>query len=238
MQRHRRTCLTLSVCIAAVLLLPANALAQSLAPGEAMFDEDFDLASRTLTDTGESPYFVLRPGFQSVLSDGKSQLTITVLNETRDVGGVSTRVVEERLETAGVPDEIARNYFAIDAATGDAFYFGEDVDIFKNGVLTGHSGSWLAVDGNRPGLIMPAKPTAGMRFYQELAPEVAMDRMEILSTSEMCRTPAGDFPDCVRATETSALEDVEDLRQFAPGIGLVQDETLRLVKFGYVDVDR
>jgi hypothetical protein len=202
------------------------------------FEEDFNLPNRTLSETGEGPYFVLRPGFQTVLADDESQLTITVLNETKNVGGVVTRVVEERMETGGVVEEIARNYFAIDPTTGDAFYFGEDVDLFTDGVLTGHSGSWLAIDGNRAGMIMPAKPSVGMRFYQELAPEVAMDRSEILSTSETCRTPAGDFPGCVLTSETSPLEDVEDLKHFAPGIGLVQDETLRLVSYGYVDLGR
>ena len=215
--------------------LIAGGVAFAQAQGQ-MFQDDFDLANRTLSDTGEGAYFVLRPGFRTVLSDGESQLTITVLNQTREVGGTLTRVVEERLETNGVPDEIAMNYFAIDVATGDAFYFGEDVDEFKDGVLTGHPGSWLATDGNRPGLIMPGNPVVGMRFFQEVAPEVAMDRAEVLSTSETCRTPAGDFP-CILTRETSAIEPGAEPKYFAPGIGLVRDGELRLISYGYEDPD-
>ena len=205
------------------------------APADQIFQDDFDLPNRALSDTGEGRYFVLRPGFRTVLSDGESQLTITVLDQTRDVGGTMTRVVEERLETDGVPEEIAMNYFAIDATTGDAFYFGEDVDVFKDGVLTGHPGAWLATGENRPGMIMPGNPVVGMRFYQEVAPEVAMDRAEVLSTSETCQTPAGDFSACVITRETSAIETGEELKYFAPGIGLVQDGELRLISYGYVD---
>ncbi|HYY90346.1 MAG TPA: hypothetical protein VFA49_16230 [Chloroflexota bacterium] len=203
--------------------------------GRTAFQDEFNLANRTLSDTGEGRYFVLRPGFRSVLSDGKSQLTITVLDQTKEVGGVVTRVVEERLETNGVPDEIAMNYFAIDVNTGDAFYFGEDVDNFKAGVLTNHSGTWLATGGNRAGMIMPGTPVVGMRYYQEVAPGVAMDRAEVLSTAETCGTPAGEFADCLATVETSAIEDVEELKHFAPGIGLVEDGDLRLISYGYVD---
>lgn len=202
------------------------------------FQDDFNLAGRTLTDTGEGRYFVLRPGFQTVLSDGQSQTVITVLNETKDVGGTLTRVVEERSEKGGVVEEIALNYYAIDANTGDAFYFGEAVDLFQSGVLTGHSGSWLAVDGNRAGLIMPGFPIVGMRYYQEVAPGQAMDRAEVLSTTETCRTPAGDFPACIAARETSAIDTADEVKYFAPGIGFIGDGKVRLTRYGYVDPGR
>jgi Peptidase propeptide and YPEB domain len=218
---------------------PAPAAAR--APGQATgpdFQDEFDLGARTLSDTGESRYFVLRPGFRTVLSDDHSQLTITVFNETRNIDGTSTRVVEERLETAGLPDEIALNFFAIDTNTGDVFYFGEDVDVFQGGVLTGHPGTWLATGGNRPGLIMPGSPVVGMRYYQEVAAGVAMDRAEVLSTSETCSTPAGDYPGCLVTKETSAIEVVEEQKSYAPGIGLIQDSNLRLVSYGYVDPGR
>jgi Peptidase propeptide and YPEB domain len=214
---------------------PAPAAARSAGPA---FQEDFNLSARTLSDTGESRYFVLRPGFRSILSDGHSQLTITVFNETRTINGTLTRVVEERLETAGLPDEISLNFFAMDATTGDVFYFGEEVDAFQGGTLTGHPGTWQATGGNRPGLIMPGSPVVGMRYYQELAPGVAMDRAEVMSTSETCSTPAGDFAGCVVTRETSAIEAVDEQKSYAPGIGLIQDSNLRLVSYGYVDPGR
>ena len=51
-----------------------------------------------LSSTGRNRYFVLEPGFQLVLEGkegGKTTvLTITVLNDTKMVDGVETRVVE------------------------------------------------------------------------------------------------------------------------------------------------
>jgi hypothetical protein len=130
----------------------------ALTPSDALeFQSEFDMVNRRLVDSGESRYFVLQPGFRTVLSDGDTQLTITVLNETRMIEGVSTRVVEERQETAGVPDEVALNFFALDPATGDAFYFGEEVDMFSSGQLTGHPGAWVATDGNRRDVLRASK---------------------------------------------------------------------------------
>jgi hypothetical protein len=202
------------------------------------FQDDFGLDNRTLADVGEAGYFVLRPGYQLVLGDEDTRLTITVLDETRDIGGTTTRVVEERQETNGLPTEVARNFFAIDVATGDAFYFGEEVDVYEAGVLTGHPGAWTATDGNRPGLLMPGSPAVGMRYFQEIAPGVAQDRAEILSTAETCRTPAGEFTDCVVSRESSPIEAAVERKAYAPGIGLVQDEDLLLLSAGYVVAGR
>jgi hypothetical protein len=217
----------------AAVALPAAASAV-----DQTFQDDFNLAGRTLSDTGESRYFILRPGYQLVLADGASQLTITVLNETRAINGTTTRVVEERLETASLPAEIALNFFAIDPGTGDVFYFGEEVDEYSAGVLTGHPGAWTATGNNRPGLIMPGSPVVGMRYYQEVAPGIAQDRAEVLSLSETCVTPAGEFAACLVTKESSAIESAVEQKSYAPGIGLVQDQDLRLVSHGFVDAGR
>src|SRR5437016_10880559 len=57
-----------------------------------------------LASTGRNPYFILEPGHTLVLEGGGAQLIITVLNETKKVDGVETRVVEER-ETKGRSEE-------------------------------------------------------------------------------------------------------------------------------------
>ena len=56
------------------------------------------------------------------------KLIVTVLNETREIDGIMTRVVEEREWRNGKLKEISLNFFAICADTKDVFYFGEDVD--------------------------------------------------------------------------------------------------------------
>jgi hypothetical protein len=171
------------------------------------------------------------PGSQSVLASGESKLTITVLNQTKDIGGVTTRVVEEREENHGLLAEVSRNFYAIDNSTGDVFYFGEEVDLYSNGQLTAHRGAWLADEnGSRAGLTMPGTPSAGMKYYQELAPGVAMDRARVVSLSESISTKAGDFEGCLLTQESSQIEaGAIEYKTYCPGVGLVQDESLTLV---------
>jgi hypothetical protein len=66
-----------------------------------------------------------------------------------------------------------------------------------------------------------------------VAPGVAMDRVEIVSLSETVKTPAGEFTNCLKLKETTPLEPgVTDYKYYAPGIGMVQDGSLRLATFG------
>ena len=92
-------------------------------------------------------YFILEPGFQLILQgiDGKdtAKLVITVLNETKKVGNVETRIVEENESVNGMTIEISRNYFAFCVQTSSIFYFGEDVDIFKGRKVVSHDGAWI-----------------------------------------------------------------------------------------------
>jgi hypothetical protein len=189
-------------------------------------EEKSDLVSR-----GRNPFFVLEPGDQLVLEGRKTQLTITVLEETKTVDGVETRVVEERETKDGQLAEVSRNYFAISKRTGSVYYFGEDVDEYKDGKVTGHGGSWLAGDGGaRFGLIMPGLPLLGAKYRQEIAPGKAMDQAEIVSLDQSIETGAGSFKNCLEIEESSALEPGEtESKLYAPGLGLVREKSLKLV---------
>jgi hypothetical protein len=202
------------------------------------FADTFAVDKSDLASIGTNRFFILVPGFRAAL-EGKeggkpAVLTITVLPETKRVDGVETRIVEERETVNGQLVEVSRNYFAISRRTGDVFYFGEDVDIYRDGKVTGHEGAWLSgVDGARFGLMMPGAPRRGARFYQEIAPKVAMDRAEIVSLSEKFTTPAGRFADCLKTEETSAVEKGRESKYYAPGIGLIYDGGLKLTKYGH-----
>jgi hypothetical protein len=196
---------------------------------------DFSMEKDALISRGRNAYFILEPGYQLVLEEGKERLVITVLDETKQVDGIETRVVEERETDDGQLIEVSRNYFAISKRTGNVYYFGEDVDIYKNGRVASHDGSWLSgVDGAQFGLMMPAVPLLGARYQQEVAPKVAMDRAEIVSVSETFKTPAGEFKNCVKTKETTPLEEDVAYKQYVAGVGLVQDGKLLLVRFGNV----
>jgi hypothetical protein len=208
----------------------AMASAAGLQSGDTWTDQ-FAVEPNDFVSTGRNPYFVLEPGYQLVLEDGAERLVITVLNETREVNGVETRVVEERETKGGKLVEVSRNYFAISRRTNSVFYFGEDVDMYENGKIKNHEGAWLAgVSGARFGLMMPGLPLAGARYYQEIAPRVAMDRAQIVSMNGRLTTPAGSFANVLRIEETTPLEPgVREYKLFAPDVGLIQDGSMKLV---------
>lgn len=200
------------------------------------WQDQFDVSKCNLVTQGRNQYTVLEPGFQLVLEGGDTKVHITVLDETKMVDGVTTRVVEEREWKKGELYEVARNYFAMCEQTKDVFYFGEDVDYYEKGKVVKHDGTWHAgVNGSRAGLMMPGTPKLKMKYYQEIAPGVAMDRAEIVSMNETCKTPAGTFAKCLKVKEGSAMNIAAlEYKYYAPSIGLVRDEDLRLTSYGFL----
>lgn len=199
---------------------------------EQQFTQSFRFEDCRFATEGRNPFFILEPGYTQVFEDGDGgQLAITVLAETERVGGIVTRVVEERETEDGALVELSRNFFAICAPNNSVFYFGESVDNYEDGVLVDHDGSWRhGTDRARAGVIMPGIALLGARYFQEIAPGVALDRAEIVAVEETMRTPYGRHVGVLVTRETTPLEpDVVELKYYAPGIGLLQDGDLRLV---------
>lgn len=200
------------------------------------YQDAFTLDKADFASSGRNPYFILEPGHQLVLEDPvrKEVLVVTVLEDVKIIDGVETRVVEERETVDGQLKEVSRNFFAIDRRTKDLYYFGEDVDDYKDGKVVGHGGAWIHGEkGARFGLFLPGAPAVGQRYYQEIAPGLAMDRAEVVSVSETYTTPAGTFEKVLKTLETSALEaDERSTKHYAPGVGLLQDGRLKLVRHG------
>ncbi len=194
---------------------------------------------------GQNPYFSLQPGSRLVLEgddDGETlRLEITVLAATKTVefvapGGramrVVTRVVEEREWVDGELHEVSRNWLARCRQTNDVFYFGEEVDFYENGQIVDHHGSWEAgVDGAQPGILVPARFLLGARYYQELAPGIALDRAENVEMGLTLNLAGRRLRDCVAVAETSALESGESAKVYCPGVGLVIDDDIELTSF-------
>ena len=226
------------------------------------FTAEFRIDNCSFKDQGINPWFVLLPGYTSILespqdADGRERSVVTVLQDTKrihlDGRRIETRVVEERAsewddeEEEWVTTEISRNYYAICEKTNAVFYFGEwsrdcEEGFDENDVCEGeedNSGSWEAgVNGARPGLIMPGTPLSGARFFQEIAPaEEAADRSEIAETGLSDVTlPAGQWSGCIRTSDTNPFEGQctnGDEKIFCPRVGLVQDEDLELVWYGF-----
>ncbi|TET36325.1 MAG: hypothetical protein E3J72_08790 [Planctomycetota bacterium] len=202
------------------------------------YQKFFDIENRKFTSKGKNRFFILMPGYRLVL-EGKEgrhtvKMEIVVTDRTKKIGDVETRVVEERESVDGKLVEISKNFFAMCKDTKSVFYFGEEVDIYKDGKVAGHEGAWIAGEnGAKAGMMMPGEAMLGARYYQEVAPKIAMDRAEIVDLNTTLTTPAGKFRRCLKSQEENPLDGEQEFKIHAPGIGLVQDENLLLTKCGY-----
>jgi hypothetical protein len=216
-----------TVALLAVLSIGVLVAAQdkNQDPDKRAYTETFLMDEKDLTTVGRNPYFILEPGYQMYYEskDKKETLTVTVLEETKKIAGIDTRIVEERELVDGKEKEVSRNYFAICKRTNNVYYFGEDA-----------GGAWMhGQKGARFGLLMPGSPLIGARYYQEVAPGDAMDRAEVISLSETYETPAGKFEKVLKTLETTPLEPKEHANKFyAPGVGKIFDAGLLLVRYG------
>jgi hypothetical protein len=213
--------------------------AAAQAPSQKGWADTFAVDKKDFAPTGSNTYFRLEPGYRLVLEGREGlrhvTLVITVLDETRLVDGVVTRVVEERESKGSKLAEVSRNFYAFNTADRGVYYFGEEVDIYKNGKVVAHEGAWESgTNGAHFGLMMPGRPALKARYYQEIAPGIAMDRAEIVSLTEALKTPAGEFKDCLKVAESNPLEGgAKESKMYAPGVGLIKDSSLLLVEYGF-----
>ena len=235
MTNHTKTATIALVAVAAISASATIAARETTSLSfrqEQVFQDTFKVDLSDLETTGNNPYFPLEPGLKLEYKGGDTHLVFTVLNETEVIDGVKCRVIEERETKSGKLVEISRNFFVNDKKTNDVYYFGEDVDNYKDGKIVNHDSAWRSgVDKATFGLFMPGVPKVGQAFYQEIAPGVALDRINIVSVTEQVDTPAGKFAGCVKFEETTPLEPtVTDYKRYASGIGMVQDGGMKLVK--------
>jgi hypothetical protein len=179
---------------------------------------------------------------------------------SQGLGWIKTRVLEERAYEMEDGEEtlveISRNWFAICAKTNAVYYFGEWSRDCPNGfdendVCEGeesNEGSWEAgVDGARPGLMMTGTPLLGSKYFQEIAPPDAVDRGQIVEMGltwpleeDLEEGEVPEFRDCIKIIDTNPAEgdcdltgEDADTKIYCPGVGLVQDQDLELVEYGY-----
>ena len=156
-----------------------------------------------------------------------------VSSDTMIVAGVETHILEHRTYHDGDIHEIAYNFY-VEANDGTVCYFGEDVEFYEGGVLTGTDGTWRAgVDGAMPGIIMPASPAAGQAYFQENAPDnEALDMGKVEAVSESASFAGTTYDDVITIQDSSPFDDCEDEeKRYVPGIGEVQDVELELTEY-------
>ncbi len=188
--------------------------------------------------TIDNAFFPLAAGTELVLEgvdDGETVLVEITVDDPaviENVAGVDTLVMVETEYEDGELIEISRNFIA-QAADGTVCYFGEDVDIYENGVVVANTGAWRAGEnGALPGILMPGNPQVGDTFYQESAPGVAEDMSSIVAFGDPIAVPAGDFDDTLTAKDCNPLEDAEtDDKVYVRGIGLSIDDVAELTSY-------
>jgi len=188
------------------------------------------------TDFGprvDNPWFPLTPGRTLVYTGtkvGRKALDLVVAtSRTRVIGGVRTRVVEDRLYLDNVLEERTSDYYAQDRC-GNVWYFGEDTAALdRHGRVVDTEGTWHAgVDGAQPGVFMQAHPQLGRKFRQEWYRGHAEDVFKVIDRSAPVTVPYGSFGHALRTAEWTALEpDVLDNKYYARGIGEVAEVSVK-----------
>ena len=190
-----------------------------------------DVDPAGFVDTIDNPYMPFTPGstwrLEGVTDEGREVDTITVLDRTREVMGVTTTVVKDVVRLKGELAEKTWDWFAQDRQ-GNVWYFGEDTAEYEDGKVVSRSGAWEAgVDGALPGIVMPAEPTVSDATRQEFYSGEAEDMGWIVQTGVPKEVPFGSFDDAIRVLEWSPLEPRIVVQKFyAPGVGLLGEKAL------------
>ena len=187
----------------------------------------------------DNAWFPLKPGITYVfrgIEDGQRERDLfTVTHETRQVAGVTTRVIFDRVLSGGRILERTHDYYVQDV-NGNVWYFGEDTaELDRHGNVKSRAGTWHAgVKGGQAGVIMEANPQPGNTYQQEFDRGNAEDHYQVLSLSKSVKTPYGSWGhNSLRrrvelTKEWSPLEpDVRDHKYYVRGIGEVKEKTVK-----------
>jgi hypothetical protein len=191
-----------------------------------------DVGSLQFVDGIDNRFMPLQPGTRYVYegrSDGElERVVISVLQKTKTVMGIDCTVVKDVVRVDGEIAEKTFDWFAQDTS-GNVWYLGENSHEYANGKPINAHGSWEAgVDGALPGIVMLADPQVGQRYRQEYLVGKAEDLAEVFDIDGSASTPYREFSSGLLVTKDwNPLEpNTDELKYYAPGIGLVFEEAL------------
>ena len=212
--------------------------------GEDRYDPDFDpdnFDDDFTALTNPNPYRPLGIGNVWVLESEDETVTITVLDETKLIDGVTCIVVNDVVAEDGEAIEDTDDWFA-QHLDGSVYYCGEIVTDFESfegdepavPELISIDGSFKAGrDGDKAGILFPGTPMVGDTYRQEWSASNAEDAATVLSTTYSFGDDADldEFAprelvellcagDCVVTADFTPLEPGElEYKYYAPGIG-------------------
>ncbi len=211
--------------------------------GEDPYDPQIDPATFvSVADIANNPnaFFPLIPGNEWVYEAEDEIITVTVLEETREIMGVEAIVVRDVAEEDGELVEDTFDWYAQDIA-GNVWYMGELSRNYEDGELADIEGSWEAgVDGAKPGILFRAMPIVGETLRQEYRIGEAEDIgfTETLTANESTESGFACENSCLQTLEATPLEpDVSEAKYYLPGTGhiltidLEEDSREELVSF-------
>jgi hypothetical protein len=176
---NARTTLTSTLAVLAVGV--ATAEAKLPTGGEPVTLDPADFTTRIT-----NPWWPMRPGsrwvYRETAADGARQrVVVTVTRRTRLIAnGVTARVVHDVVTERGRPVEVTDDWYAQDRRA-NVWYLGEDTTEYENGRPVSREGSFEAgVNGAQAGVIVPARPRAGLRYRQEYLKGHAEDRARVV----------------------------------------------------------
>jgi hypothetical protein len=202
----------------------------------------------------DNRFFPLVPGTQwlyrgFVTEEGDQtphSIVITVSSLTKQINGVSTRVVWERDLTFGELEESELAFFAQDDH-GTVWNFGEYPEVFDGDTFEGASDTWITgLADARGGIHMLHDPDVGESYVEGRVPSIEFfDVSRIAAEGLEQRVPAGRFDHVVRIHETDPLDEAGGIqtKYYAPRVGLVRigaiggdsQERMTLRSYGMLD---
>lgn len=228
-----------TVAIALLLLVGAACT------GDDSDDGDGDAASTPVIDPGDggdynpvldpasfvpridNPYLPLTPGSRWVYEsdDGSERIEVVVLEETREILGITATIVRDTVTEDGEVIEDTLDWFAQDA-DGNVWYLGEDSRDFEDGEQVSTEGSWEAgVDGAKAGIVMPATLTAGFTYRQEYYEGEAEDLGQVIRVDGSETVGGTAYTELLVTREWNPLEpEVVEEKYYARGTGLVLEQ--------------
>jgi len=211
--------------------------------GEDPYDPDLDEITFVSIDdiaANPNPYFPLIVGNIWVYESEDETITVTVMDETKVIDGVTAIVVQDIVEEDGEVIEDTNDWYAQDE-DGNVWYMGELSLNFEDGELVDIDGSWEAgVDGAKAGILVRAMPIIDEVFRQEyrigeaedIGQTVSLENDESTDTGFACNS------NCLETLEYTPLEpDEQETKIYLPGTGLIleidlaEGERLELVDF-------
>jgi hypothetical protein len=201
---------------------------------------DFSAAKFTNPTRIDNDYFPLVPGttrtYVAETEDGVETIVVEVLDETREVMGVTCRVVRDRGFLDDILIEDTHDWYAQDD-DGNVWYMGEEVDNYNyddegNLVDVTHEGAWEAGKDvasvgavAQPGYLMRASPAPGDTYHQEYYKGKAEDMAEVVALNVSVTLGAGTNYSCLQTRDFTPLEpDLNEYKYYAPGVGVVLEE--------------